>query len=661
MGPHINLSEIGRSSNTSKVAEEEMSTSFDKSSQNLRKVDVSNFKNCKRKVVESGLLEIYHPRDLVLWFENLPIWMLSLEVIYVKQIYFPQWESLSKLLIYLRKSRDGPLFEAVLSKFDQSLLIFKDISCCDFSTSLTLISGSLPFYTDSLHQFSSSQIIFVLDVHTKLRKIPAFTPRLFRIKHTDVGGATKFETVFSMLNIDKMPIFSKIQRDISSYIDYSIRTSTSVSDKTLFHLNQFDRLHPKMLHTKILVASDFSCSGFGLRRLSQEELGSIFGISTLFFDTLQHAEFAFVPVQVLRTLLSCGFDTVTQRPTKRSRLMLHVPQCSVDGAPIYLPALKRILPNTWAKCDEISQKAAKNDDAEIDFDKWDLRILSLWPRAKLLIPALRRCVLRYQFRKLFQEYTSYLRTTCGNVYKNWSCIRGNLYWELFHNQLKGVLNSDVFESFRCKSRIKMNEMSLNDKNKLNSLNRELILGRECLNSYLNTSFFGWDKGSTLLYWRWSNDVFKYAKSGFLPCILDQLPKSTKAVSTPKQPIFDKIYSKIKKALQRGYLKIESDHKNVMNVIDYFGVEKGESDIRVVFNGTSCGLNDAVWAPNFWLPTSKSMVRALNFNYKAVDIDLGEMFLNFPLHKKLITYSGVDLTPFKLRLKEENLAKNVSKN
>jgi hypothetical protein len=35
-------------------------------------------------------------------------------------------------------------------------------------------------------------------------------------------------------------------------------------------------------------------------------------------------------------------------------------------------------------------------------------------------------------------------------------------------------------------------------------------------------------------------------------------------------------------------------------MDFFAVEK-YSDIRLVYNGMSCGLNEALWAPNFWLP------------------------------------------------------------
>jgi hypothetical protein len=66
---------------------------------------------------------------------------------------------------------------------------------------------------------------------------------------------------------------------------------------------------------------------------------------------------------------------------------------------------------------------------------------------------------------------------------------------------------------------------------------------------------------------------------------------------------------------------------------------------LVYNGTSCGLNDALWAPNFWLPTPTTAARCLGFGYFMVDIDLGEMFLNFPLPSLLRRFSGVDLSHF----------------
>ncbi len=74
---------------------------------------------------------------------------------------------------------------------------------------------------------------------------------------------------------------------------------------------------------------------------------------------------------------------------------------------------------------------------------------------------------------------------------------------------------------------------------------------------------------------------------------------------------------------------------------YFCVDKGEDDIRMVYNGTSCGLNNVLWAPRFGLPTVKQTLWALLVGYCQCDLDVGEQFLNFPLHTDLREYSGVD--------------------
>ena len=45
-------------------------------------------------------------------------------------------------------------------------------------------------------------------------------------------------------------------------------------------------------------------------------------------------------------------------------------------------------------------------------------------------------------------------------------------------------------------------------------------------------------------------------------------------------------------------------------------------IRPVFNEYSSGLNEAVYAPSFQLPTANTIANILNYVYKAVDSDLG---------------------------------------
>jgi hypothetical protein len=103
-----------------------------------------------------------------------------------------------------------------------------------------------------------------------------------------------------------------------------------------------------------------------------------------------------------------------------------------------------------------------------------------------------------------------------------------------------------------------------------------------------------------------------------------------------------ILGKLKKILDRGYVVAPTTIDFFRILMDFYSVKK-DSAIRLVCNGTSCGLNNALWAPNFWLPTPATAACSLSYGYFMVDIDLGEMFLNFPLHKILQEFSGVDFS------------------
>ena len=143
------------------------------------------------------------------------------------------------------------------------------------------------------------------------------------------------------------------------------------------------------------------------------------------------------------------------------------------------------------------------------------------------------------------------------------------------------------------------------------------------------------------FWRWG--VPTMAMEGIIPYIITELPTSQ---GRARVKLKDKhlIFEKIVKYINKGYLTI-CDHDQVKNYIDYFYVLKGLIDIRLVFNRSSCGLNDATWLSKFWLPMAGTLVRLLHFNYAVVDIDLGEIFLNFPIHESLQESVSIDLTPF----------------
>ena len=78
----------------------------------------------------------------------------------------------------------------------------------------------------------------------------------------------------------------------------------------------------------------------------------------------------------------------------------------------------------------------------------------------------------------------------------------------------------------------------------------------------------------------------------------------------KQPKIDleakaKVKEKIQTALSKGYLSW-ANHHCIKSFMHFFHVPKGSEDIRMIYDGTKSGLNDALFAPWFALPTADSM-------------------------------------------------------
>ena len=84
---------------------------------------------------------------------------------------------------------------------------------------------------------------------------------------------------------------------------------------------------------------------------------------------------------------------------------------------------------------------------------------------------------------------------------------------------------------------------------------------------------------------------------------------------------------------------------VKSEIEVFHVAKGEDDIRLVYNGTSCGLNAVLWAPWFAVPTVNTLLRTVETGTFMGDGDIGDQFHNFMLHPSLQSFVGVDFRVF----------------
>ena len=64
---------------------------------------------------------------------------------------------------------------------------------------------------------------------------------------------------------------------------------------------------------------------------------------------------------------------------------------------------------------------------------------------------------------------------------------------------------------------------------------------------------------------------------------------------------------------------------------------------MVYNGTSSGINDALWYTNFALTTESKNLRDIEEGAFMYGRYVREMFLNLILGKKVMPYCGVDIT------------------
>ena len=166
-------------------------------------------------------------------------------------------------------------------------------------------------------------------------------------------------------------------------------------------------------------------------------------------------------------------------------------------------------------------------------------------------------------------------------------------------------------------------------------------GRLVLEQVLQSKWWEWSHGSALFFWRWNGrEQITAARDGMRIFVQHQLPIGRKRMKrvrlSPEVKL--KVGEKIEGMCKRYYLESSGF---VSNTLNYFAVPKGDDDIRVVFDGTSCGLNSTLFAPNFGLPSANSATWILTSNTWMADMDFGEMFHNFPMEEKMRRCSGVE--------------------
>ena len=343
-------------------------------------------------------------------------------------------------------------------------------------------------------------------------------------------------------------------------------------------------------------------------------------------------------------------------------------------------------------------KAAKNDDAKANEREWNVRAARHFPGGYVpekhdpMLELYRQASLRWYSNKVRKSFTHYLRITYGENWYELAHGRAPVYGgkkrkrEEEHSgspifslsdvdvdqyphftasdrhigaerdeDSKSVMDRDSFEAMLSNPNSEGLKMSDNERLRKELL-KDLKVGRDAVRRAGLSSWWEWDAGSTLFFWRWPSEYKKDVRDGLEVCVEGQLPEFWAKQRWPdKQSERDQLKKKLHKPVSKNYIT----RGFVKSLISFFAVLKGESDIRIVYDATKSGLNESIWAPNFFLPTVDSVLRNADSDTWYGDIDLGEMFLNYFLDEKLRPYAGVDVTGIRNLLLEDfkNLPKD----
>jgi hypothetical protein len=171
--------------------------------------------------------------------------------------------------------------------------------------------------------------------------------------------------------------------------------------------------------------------------------------------------------------------------------------------------------------------------------------------------------------------------------------------------------------------------------------KDYEVGIDAISRALSASFWEWDDGSTVFFWRWTREHRNELRDGLKVWFKQsELPNYWGRQRWPEdQSHREQLREKLSKVVWRRYVSSGF----VKSLTSFFAVPKGVGDIRGVYDATKSGLNKAIWAPNFCLPNIASVLHNSDDKTFYGDIDIGEMFLNYFLDPDLRPWAGVDLS------------------
>ncbi|KAI2498994.1 hypothetical protein MHU86_15498 [Fragilaria crotonensis] len=595
------------------------------------------------KLTKCGHREASAQRVCGMSFEELPLWFWAVRLAEWSEIHITDVDE-----VRLRQ------YHLSTWEFAQSKLVIigEDKVLANGSREdVWLVSGSLAFIQGWENRVDVPTVGWISDGGRRKPNSVGSRWTWSLVSHAMVGGVTKATGIFGTIGVKSVAIANDpIRRSIGHVIKYSERPKPCTPPVITQHYTVDDLLSLHQLDRPVVFKSGFSRSGWGLRKLVNTELAHAFDLPA-FVSWESVTDEKVVPIHMFRVVLDAVLEQIGPATQERAgqRQKLQAPSLPsttiVEALPLpldraWLDDLGTWLPGSWTDI-TIANKAVKSDNAVVDFYPWHQRIMLVLPCPPKAIVSFEEFALRIWRRNVTSSFLRYMATTHGD---NWATrvntisrvvptrAPGSVKRRRVHTKLPDSVNNQG-----VKNKGEETEMA---KEKAKELERDIFKGCLVLRQVLQSKWWEWTFGSALFFWRWNGtEQIMAAREGMRMYVRTPLPVNRNRMKkvTLSSEIKALVAEKIEGMGKRFYLEASG---HVSNSLNYFAVPKGETDIRVVFDGTACGLNDTLWAPNFFLPSATSAAMLLTFGTWMADMDFGEMFHNFPMEERMRKHAGV---------------------
>ncbi|KAL7581014.1 hypothetical protein ACA910_005823 [Epithemia clementina (nom. ined.)] len=131
----------------------------------------------------------------------------------------------------------------------------------------------------------------------------------------------------------------------------------------------------------------------------------------------------------------------------------------------------------------------------------------------------------------------------------------------------------------------------------------------------DATFWNWERGSAPFFWRWPTE---YARDVALGCSPLWIGAPSAAIERQSNLGNAHMVTLITAKLDDERFKECIAAGMCRAMMHFFAVPKGDTDVRIVYDGTKSGLNDCLYAPWFPLPDADALARTLDTAYWCVN-------------------------------------------